>query len=189
MQAHPTHRRRPFWQIASVILVALGVACEPNGGGAKAPESEPVSEPVSQAAVPDEASRQYAWNLDEAGVAIHGVDPVSYSQEGGPVAGSPDFETRWEGGLWRFVSAENRDLFVADPARYAPANGGYCTFGVVLKKKFDGDPQVWMRRDEQTFLFLNEDVKGKFSQDLAANVDRVRENWPTIQSKSPAELE
>lgn len=30
---------------------------------------------------------------------------------------------------WRFASGEHRDLFVKDPARYAPQYDGYCALG------------------------------------------------------------
>ncbi|MDP6952813.1 MAG: YHS domain-containing (seleno)protein [Alphaproteobacteria bacterium] len=65
-------------------------------------------------------------NTTWLGNAIEGYDAVAYHLEGKPVEGSDAFEHDWEGATWRFASAENRDLFAADPAKYAPAYGGYC---------------------------------------------------------------
>ena len=49
----------------------------------------------------------------------------------------------------QFSSDENLALFRANPEQYAPRIGGYCTFGIVLQKKFDGDPQCWLTTDSR----------------------------------------
>ena len=66
------------------------------------------------------------------GVAIMGYDTVAYFTEGQPIKGSPAFSYEWLGTPWHFANADHRDLFAADPARYAPQYGGYCTLGVGL---------------------------------------------------------
>ncbi|MEA5471074.1 hypothetical protein VB714_19525, partial [Spirulina sp. 06S082] len=65
---------------------------------------------------------------------------------------------------------------------------GYCTFGVVLGKKFDGDPNVWSLYENKLYVFLNEEVKTKFFQDTKGNLEKVTATWPKISSKSPADL-
>ena len=69
-----------------------------------------------------------AWG-DEARIAISGYDPVAYFTDGKPVPGSTEFEYVWHDTLWRFVSAAHRDLFFANPERYAPQYDGYCAMG------------------------------------------------------------
>jgi YHS domain-containing protein len=59
------------------------------------------------------------------GVAIKGYDTVAYHTEGRAVKGSSEFAYTWNDAKWYFASAENRDLFMADPERYAPQYGGY----------------------------------------------------------------
>ena len=54
-------------------------------------------------------------------LAVGGYDPVAYFTKGQPVEGKKEFQTRWMDAEWRFASAENRDLFVAAPEKYAPA--------------------------------------------------------------------
>ncbi|MBE9065863.1 YHS domain-containing protein [Leptolyngbya cf. ectocarpi LEGE 11479] len=131
---------------------------------------------------------QVHLNLDEAGIALRGYDPVSYFTEAEPVKGQEAHSFTWNDATWHFATAENRDLFSNEPEKYAPANGGYCTFGIVLKKKFDGDPQVWSVIKSRLYVFLNEDVQQKFLQDSAGNLQKVSANWPVIQFKSPGEL-
>ena len=44
--------------------------------------------------------------------------------------GSEEFAYEWLGTPWYFASGEHRELFISDPAKYAPQYGGYCTRGV-----------------------------------------------------------
>lgn len=153
---------------------------------------------VSEASAPQELATQIEeaqseetlvhLNLDEDGIALRGYDPVAYFTESSPVKGQQDHSFVWNDATWHFATAENRDLFSQDPEKYAPANGGYCTFGIVLSKKFDGDPTVWSVIKSRLYVFLNEDVQQKFLQDSTGNLQKVSANWPTIQFKSPDEL-
>ena len=59
------------------------------------------------------------------GVAIKGYDTVAYHTEGRAVKGQREYAHKWNDAKWYFASAENRDLFAADPERYAPQYGGY----------------------------------------------------------------
>ena len=59
------------------------------------------------------------------GVAIKGYDTVAYHTEGMAVKGSSKFSHKWNDARWYFSSAGNRDVFAADPERYAPQYGGY----------------------------------------------------------------
>jgi YHS domain-containing protein len=64
-------------------------------------------------------------NSDMFGVAIKGYDTVAYFTEGRAVKGKSKFSYSWNDAEWYFASAENRDLFAADPEHYAPKYGGY----------------------------------------------------------------
>ena len=59
------------------------------------------------------------------GVAIKGYDTVAYHTEGRAVKGNSKFSHKWNDAKWHFSSADNRDLFAANPVRYAPQYGGY----------------------------------------------------------------
>lgn len=64
-------------------------------------------------------------NQNFFGVAIKGYDTVVYFTEGLAVKGKSKFSHTWNDAKWHFSSAENRDLFAANPERYAPQYGGY----------------------------------------------------------------
>ena len=64
-------------------------------------------------------------NRDDEGVAIKGYDPVAYFTQGKAVKGSRDHAYKWRESNWYFSSVSHRDLFAADPERYAPQYGGF----------------------------------------------------------------
>lgn len=175
-----------FSLLLSLMAVITLVGCGETEPTAEAPTSEAIATETETVVTP---VVNYSVNLDERGRALRGNDPVAYFSNGGPVAGNAEFTAQWNDAEYYFANAENRDAFISDPEKYAPANGGYCTFGVVLAKKFDGDPEVWSVHDDRLHVFLNQEVKDKFLQDESGNLDRVAENWPVIRDKSPEELE
>lgn len=76
-------------------------------------------------------------NLGADKLALAGYDAVAYHTEEKPVMGDPAITATYAGGVFRFASAENREVFVADPEYYLPAYGGYCAFG------FGVDPEAY----------------------------------------------
>ena len=114
------------------------------------------------------------------GVAIHGYDPVAYHTEGRPVEGSKAFTHEWKGATWRFASADHRDLFIADPERYAPAYGGYCAYAVAQGGKADIDPNAWSIVDGQLYLNLNARVQRLWQQDIPGHIARADANWSRL---------
>ena len=64
-------------------------------------------------------------NSDTFGVAIKGYDTVAYFTQGRAMKGKSEFSYDWNDAKWYFATAENRDLFAADPEHYAPKYGGY----------------------------------------------------------------
>jgi YHS domain-containing protein len=64
-------------------------------------------------------------NAGSGGVAIKGYDTVAYFTAGKPVKGDEQFAYEWNGAKWLFSSTKHRDLFAADPEKYAPQYGGY----------------------------------------------------------------
>lgn len=58
-------------------------------------------------------------------VAFEGYDLTTYF-DGTPRKGSSDHELAYENMSLYFVSAENKDRFLADPDTYMPAYGGWC---------------------------------------------------------------
>src|SRR4051812_48788191 len=54
------------------------------------------------------------------GLAIEGIDPVSYFTDARPIPGQADFEASLGGVVWRFSNPDNKAFFVARPDVYGP---------------------------------------------------------------------
>src|SRR3954466_10719014 len=60
------------------------------------------------------------------GVAIMGYDTVAYFTDGKAVKGSEEFSYDWLGTPWYFASKKHQEMFMSEPAKFAPQFGGYC---------------------------------------------------------------
>jgi YHS domain-containing protein len=117
-----------------------------------------------------------------SGVAIKGYDPVAYFTMGRPVEGSRDYEYQWMGATWRFASAENRDVFAADPAKYAPQYGGYCAYAVSQGATADIDPAAWHIEGGKLYLNLSPQVQSIWLKDIPGYIAKADANWPKIKA-------
>jgi len=115
--------------------------------------------------------------------AINGYDSVAYHLEMEPVKGDSDFTTTWQGAVWRFKSAENRDLFQSDPERWAPKYGGYCAWAVSNNYTAKTDPKAWSIVDDRLYLNYSRSVRKKWSKDIPGNIKRGDANWPQVLDK------
>ena len=115
--------------------------------------------------------------------AIRGYDTVAYfSLQPGDkaVKGSEEFTHEYKGATWRFASAENRDLFAADPEKYAPQYGGYCAFAVSHDFTKSISPNVWKIVDGKLYLNFNRIAYRKWDKNLDESIVRGDKNWPTV---------
>jgi YHS domain-containing protein len=117
------------------------------------------------------------------GTAIEGYDPVAYFEEGKPVEGESDHTHEWMGATWYFASAANRDLFAADPEKYAPQYGGYCAWAVANGYTAKIDPQAWAVVDDKLYLNYSLDVQKQWQQDVPGNITKADGNWPGIRTE------
>jgi len=130
----------------------------------------------------------YQLDTDDNGLALKGHDPVAYFEQGVPTPGTADYSASHGGATYQFASAANRDLFVADPDKYAPAYGGYCAFGTTMKMKIPGDPQAWKIVDGQLYINSSPQVQTRWSEDIPGNIHKADTVWPQIQDANPADL-
>ncbi|WP_232962315.1 YHS domain-containing (seleno)protein [Paracoccus tegillarcae] len=127
-------------------------------------------------------------NATTTDLALRGYDPVSYFTESTPMAGEVDITAQHNGATYRFASVENKEMFEADPAKFAPQYGGYCAFGLAQGYKFDGDPEVWKIVDDKLYLNLSPKVSEIWQQDVPGNIDMADDKWMNVKDVAPAEL-
>lgn len=115
-------------------------------------------------------------------VAIKGYDPVAYFTDDKAIEGSPAYSHRWLGAEWHFASARNRDLFIANPGKYAPQYGGYCADGVSFGTVTTNiDPQAWRIIDGKLYLSYDPGAADGFEKKPSKVVDS-KKHWSEVQS-------
>lgn len=127
-------------------------------------------------------------NVTTTGLAMRGVDPVSYFKNGAPQAGDFKITAVHNGAVYRFATEKNKAAFVANPEKYLPQYGGYCAMGVKMGKKLDGDPAVWSLVDGKLYLNVAPAVKKMWRKDTAANISGADAQWIEIKGKEPGSL-
>lgn len=137
------------------------------------------------------AAEQY---VDSSGFALSGYDVVAYfSKEQAdvgeaqpePTPGKASITTEWNGATWAFASEENRDKFVANPEKFAPAYDGHCAYGVGINQggKVPGNPNFWRIVDGTLYLNITKAVTGFWEEDIPGWIQKSEANWTSIESK------
>ena len=106
---------------------------------------------------------------------LKGYDPVAYFTVGKPVLGLPEFEHEWDEHRYRFSRAEHRELFKADPVRYAPQFTNYCAMALTRGELDEANPEWWSISDGKLYIFSKAAGPSRFQQDLAGNVAKANE--------------
>lgn len=120
---------------------------------------------------------------DSFGVAIKGYDTVAYFTEGRALKGKKEFEFSWQGARWYFANTSHRDLFAANPERYVPKFGGFCSSGLSRGMKVTADPEAWTIVDGRLYLKFNKAVRDRWRQNTAENIKKAEKNWDNIRKQ------
>ena len=113
-------------------------------------------------------------------LAIKGYDPVAYFTTGSPTRGLPEIEYEWDELRFRFASAEHRDRFKADPARFAPQFGNFCAMALSKGEIVVADPENWLVSDGKLYVFGKPVGPDLFGKDLSANAAKANHNRPIL---------
>lgn len=125
---------------------------------------------------------------DENGIILAGHDAVAYFTEGKPVLGSSEYTAVYNDAIYRFSSAENRDMFAANPEKYAPMYGGFCAFGTTFGKKFDIDGKAFKIVGGKLFVNKNQEVFEAWNKDVPKHIVEANDAWPDIKDLDAASL-
>lgn len=137
---------------------------------------------------------QPCQQLYEGNPVLLGFDVVQYHfipsfKDGGvAVRGKPEFAYNFEGYQFWFSTLENRRAFVENPWKYAPAWGGFCSWGVGLEVAgwpwaidFLGPPASpwngWLIVDGVLIFNIWESYSDRFARNLDANMALAAERW------------
>ena len=137
---------------------------------------------LAQQAYPTLAKEAPVYS-ESANIAINGFDPVAYFVAGKPVQGDSKVSTSFNGATWVFASEANRALFVANPAKYAPQFGGYCSWAVSQGYTASTDPNAWKIVDGKLYLNYSLEIAEKWKMDIPGNIAKANANWPKVLDK------
>jgi hypothetical protein len=112
----------------------------------------------------------------EQPLAIRGYDPVAYFTLQRATPGDARFEYSWDEYRWQFASARNRELFKADPVRYAPQFANFCAVALARGEVLAANPEYWLISDGKLYLFGKAAGPGLFRKDLAGSVEKANGN-------------
>lgn len=112
-----------------------------------------------------------------------GFDPVAYFTAGQATRGKHTLPATFGGRTYYFSGEENRKAFLANPARYEPQFGGFCSNGAAYNVKLGSDPTQFVVRDGRLFIFG--DIIGKefWLLDAETNIRHADEMWPGIKDE------
>ena len=144
-----------------------------------------MTQPLSAA----EADSPSLLNLDNAGLAIQGYDPVSYHLEG-PQKGKKENAFVHEGATYLFSNEENLQSFKASPEKYLPAFGGWCAWAMIDGETVAVDPKTFKIVNNATYLYYNSffiNTLKKWNsraekETEASLVQKAEAEWKNLQS-------
>jgi len=150
--------------------------------------------------VPDQPCQQ----LYEANPVLLGFDVVHYHdiptyKEGGQGRqGSSEFAYNFQGYQFWFINQNNRERFINDPWKYAPAWGGFCSWGIARelapkwpwKIDFLGPPASpwtgWSIVDGVLIFNIWESYTDLFMQEGERNMKLAAQRWKDLFGKLEA---
>lgn len=130
------------------------------------------------------AQAQQPNNISKDQLAAQGYDVVAYFQDK-VVEGSERLTSEYMGARYLFSSAENKEVFEGNPAKYAPQYGGWCAYAMGKNGKLvKVNPEAFKILDDKLYLFYKTkkvNTLTLWNEDENALKQQADKNW---QSKS-----
>ena len=123
----------------------------------------------------------------EVKLALKGYDPVAYFTEGKPVKGDAKYSYDFDEARYHFASAKHRAMFAADPDKYSPQFGGYCTGSMSRNVVNEPEPESFVIQDGKLYLFGDMKWKPIAEADpsfIPARVPAAARNWQQKKGRS-----
>ncbi len=125
---------------------------------------------------------QKAEIFSAEGKAIRGYDVVAFFTESTAVKGFDSISYNWKDALWVFSSTANKQLFIADPEKYAPQYGGYYAYGTADGHKAPTQVNTWTILNNKLYFNYNNKVKELWNKNTIAFIKLADEKWPALKN-------
>ncbi|MEP0520065.1 MAG: YHS domain-containing (seleno)protein [Hyphomicrobiales bacterium] len=117
------------------------------------------------------------------GLALGGVDPLSYFISDKPFHGKPRFDLSFRGALWWFANAGNRAAFQDAPDIYMPQFGGFGAMAAARGHLAEGRAQIWRVQNDQLLLFHSYANRIAWEQNPDELFEKAKKRWPKLVEK------
>lgn len=116
---------------------------------------------------------------EEPELAMKGYCPVSIITLKRPVLGGASFRSVYQGFTYTLADAETKAKFDADPGKWVPQFGGFCTtaLGGSYGNRLSADPAVFRVRDGKLYLFSSERAVRSFDPDPERYISQATERF------------
>lgn len=130
---------------------------------------------------PNEGPFKTTTQGDDPSLMLYGHDPVAYFTQDAAVPGLASITDEHLGVTYRFASEANRAAFRADPARYMPQFGGYCSNGIdyAIPGGGGGGPNTWRIYRGKLYVFGGQQARDHFEMDTERNLELAHHYWNT----------
>lgn len=120
---------------------------------------------------------EYRVYVDDNNVILQGYDAVAFFTEGRAVPGASTHNSEYHGAVYHFANATNKERFDADPERYKPQFGGYCSMAMAMGKFEPGDATMWSIVDGRLVVQRNAKAKAMWNKNPRYNLRAADDNW------------
>jgi YHS domain-containing protein len=115
-------------------------------------------------------------------LGLKGYDPVAYFTLAAPTPGVAEFEFVWDGVRYRFANARHRDMFKANPDKYAPQFGGSCAMNMANGNRREADPTIWIIANGNLYVFAGNAGQERFRLEAEAHAVKAAANWKALKN-------
>lgn len=131
--------------------------------------------------------RKVQYNIEKKQLGIGGYDPVSYFTLGKAQEGNAANTATYQGITYRFINAENGNLFKKNPSQYEPQYGGWCAYAMGNDgSKVEVDPETFKINNGKLYLFYNKyftNTLKSWNKDEARLMKSADANWLKVYGK------
>lgn len=141
---------------------------------------------LSVAACAQSASKRAAhFNLEKK-TALQGYDPVAYFKQSKAIKGKKEIVASYEGVIYQFSTAANKDAFLKNPVTFEPQYGGWCAYAMGSNaEKVEINPETFKIVDGKLYLFYNayfNNTLKSWNKDETSLKKKADTNWKRISN-------
>jgi len=131
--------------------------------------------------------RKAQYNIAKKQLGIGGYDLVAYFTLGKAKEGNATNTATYQGITYRFISAENCNLYKKNPNQYEPQYGGWCAYAMGNDgSKVEVDPETFKINNGKLYLFYNKyftNTLKSWNKDEANLMKSADANWGKVYGR------